>query len=135
MIMSPEYDFRLKITAADAPEAFTLKEFLLRIQGIEEITFLNQYRSETQEYSSTNIIIDLTISAGQVVRAWREVRGIKLTELARQAGRPITRGYLSSLEHNKIQNPGYTHLSRLAEALSISIEDIIIRRMPPKEKE
>lgn len=124
--MSPEFNFYLKINAGDAEEATSLRQFLLRIEGVEEINALAQIRVETDA-------IDLAIPMGKVVRAWRMERGMKGNELARRAGRPITPGYLSQFERDIIHHPSNSHLSRLADALGISIMDIVTRRMPPKK--
>lgn len=133
--MSPEYNFHLKISASGIEEASALREFLLRVRGVEEIAPIDQFRvALAQKRVASQAFIDLATPLGQVVRAWREERGMKLTDLAKQAGRPITKGYISSLEHGKIKQPGDTHLVHLASTLGISVEDILLRRMPPKEK-
>jgi transcriptional regulator with XRE-family HTH domain len=65
---------------------------------------------------------------GEVVRAWREFRGLRPTELAQRAG--VRKSYLSELEHNKTANPKQEHLAKIAEALAIPVLDILARRMP-----
>ncbi len=131
--MSPEYNFHLKMNVADAQEASTLREFLMRVRGVESLEPVDQFKvGTTPGQSSVQNLIDLTTSVGQVVKAWREERGMNSTELAAKAGRPITKGYLSQLEHGKIQRPGANHLNNLAEALGISVDDILAHRIPDK---
>jgi transcriptional regulator with XRE-family HTH domain len=74
--------------------------------------------------------VDLSIPIGTVVRAWREARGLTVTGLAEKAGRPITKGYLSELEHNKTLHPGNVHLTQLARALEIPVRYLINRYFP-----
>jgi transcriptional regulator with XRE-family HTH domain len=74
--------------------------------------------------------VDLSIPIGTVVRAWREARGLTVTQLAERAGRPVTKGYLSELEHNKTLHPGNAHLTKLAGALEIPVRYLINRNFP-----
>lgn len=73
----------------------------------------------------------LETTIGKVVRAWRQHRGLSITELAARAGSPITKGYVSQLERDKIRTPGNEKLGQLARALEISVRDIVNRVMPP----
>jgi transcriptional regulator with XRE-family HTH domain len=79
--------------------------------------------------------VDLNIPIGTVVRAWREARGLTVTQLAEKAGRPVTKGYLSELEHNKTLHPGNVHLTRLARALEIPVRYLINRYSPDEVAE
>jgi transcriptional regulator with XRE-family HTH domain len=63
--------------------------------------------------------VDLSISIGTVVQRWRLARGLTLTELARRAGPPVSKAYLSQVEHGKVQHPGPQHLIALAQALDL----------------
>jgi transcriptional regulator with XRE-family HTH domain len=74
--------------------------------------------------------VDLNIPIGTVVRAWRVARELTVTELAEKAGRPVTKGYLSELEHNKTLHPGNVHLKKLADALEIPVRHLINRYFP-----
>lgn len=67
-------------------------------------------------------------SIGEVVRRWRELRKLTVTEFAKRAG--LTKGYVSELENNKIDNPKPPQLEKLAAALGVSAWDLISRRMP-----
>jgi transcriptional regulator with XRE-family HTH domain len=70
---------------------------------------------------------------GDVVREWRRYRQISLTEFSKRTKR--SKGYISELEHNKIDNPKLDKLKRIAAALGISVRDIVSRRMPDEVNE
>jgi len=70
---------------------------------------------------------------GDVVREFRRDRQISLTDFSRRTG--LSKGYISGLEHNKIDNPKSDKLKRLAAALRISERDIVSRRMPHEVKD
>jgi transcriptional regulator with XRE-family HTH domain len=70
---------------------------------------------------------------GDVVREWRGYRQISLTEFSKRT--KLTKGYISELEHNKIDNPKTDKLERMAEPLGISVLDILSRRMPDEVKD
>ncbi len=53
---------------------------------------------------------------GDVVKAWREARGLTVTELANRAGEPISKGYISEVENNKIRKPNDEYLIRIKAA-------------------
>jgi transcriptional regulator with XRE-family HTH domain len=80
--------------------------------------------------NSNNDDVDLNIPIGTVVRKWREAKGLTVTQLAEKAGRPVTKGYLSELEHNKTLHPGNVHLTQLAKALGIPVRYLINRFFP-----
>lgn len=67
---------------------------------------------------------------GEVVRAWREWKGLTLTALADLAGSPVSKSYLSSLENGRIQSPGRLHLIRIADALDLPVSVLMTRRLP-----
>ncbi len=75
-----------------------------------------------------NVIFHASI--GEVVRAWREARELSVTELAERSGSPITKGYISQLEHNKVRQPSDDHLVRIAAALRIPVLFLVTRRLP-----
>src|SRR5205085_4052446 len=70
------------------------------------------------------------IPLGDVIKAWREARGLTVTELAARAGEPISKGYISEVENNKIRKPNDEYLIRIAAALDIPIEYLVLRRLP-----
>ena len=71
---------------------------------------------------------ELIIPVGEVIRNWREFRGLSITELAEMA--KLSKGYISQVENDKIKRPSDQQLAKLAGALEIEVWDIIARRMP-----
>lgn len=60
---------------------------------------------------------------GVRLAAWREVRGLSLSETARVAG--ITKSYLKKLEDGGVENPGMLTVGRIARALQVSLSDLL----------
>lgn len=81
----------------------------------------------------TTIPAVLEIPLGEVVKSWREHRGLSVTEFAERAG--ISKAYVSELEHRKIETPGKKRMSQLATGLAIDYWDLVQRRMPPTSPE
>jgi transcriptional regulator with XRE-family HTH domain len=79
--------------------------------------------------------VNLHITIGMVVKSWREWRGYSVTQLAELCGRPITKGYISGLERDKIRQPGDDHLILLSRALEIPVLYLVTRRLPEEESE
>jgi transcriptional regulator with XRE-family HTH domain len=75
------------------------------------------------------IPVTLKRSIGKCVRAWREYRRLRPSDLAEKA--QVTRSYISSLEHNAIKNPNDEHLIRIADALGIDVMVLFTRQLPP----
>jgi transcriptional regulator with XRE-family HTH domain len=73
----------------------------------------------------------LRVPLGQVIRAWRMARGLTLAELAARAGPPMTRGYLSQLENDRIHTPSEEKVAQLAAALGIEPLVLLTRQFPP----
>jgi len=69
---------------------------------------------------------------GDVVREWRQYWRISLTDFCQQT--KLSKGYVSELEHNKIENPKKDKLEVLAKALGISVIDMVSRCMPPRDR-
>ncbi|GER89784.1 hypothetical protein KDW_39460 [Dictyobacter vulcani] len=68
---------------------------------------------------------------GTVIRAWRHVRGLSVTDLAVAAGFGKNgRGYISRIEHGQIRHLGEERLLRLANALHLQRTDLLLHRMP-----
>jgi transcriptional regulator with XRE-family HTH domain len=72
-------------------------------------------------------------SIGDVVRRWRTFHKLNVTEFAKRAG--LTKGYVSELENNKIDNPTPPNLEKLAAAIGISVLELHARKMPPPARE
>jgi transcriptional regulator with XRE-family HTH domain len=60
---------------------------------------------------------------GQRIRKLREAQGIGLAELARTAA--VSKGYLHDLENQPSANPTLDTLRRMADALNVTIADLI----------
>lgn len=75
----------------------------------------------------------LDIPLGEVVKAWREFRGLSVTAFAARAG--IPKAYVSELEHLKIDRPGTKRMGELAAGLGIDYWDLAQRRQPPPASE
>jgi XRE family transcriptional regulator of biofilm formation len=60
---------------------------------------------------------------GQRIKRFRETLGMTLAELARKAD--ISKGYLHSLENQAPANPTLDTLKKVAEALDLTIADLI----------
>jgi transcriptional regulator with XRE-family HTH domain len=72
-------------------------------------------------------------SIGDVVRQWRTFRKLNLTEFAKKAG--LSKGYVSGLENNKIENPTPPNLEKLANGIEISVLELLARRLPGNSAE
>jgi transcriptional regulator with XRE-family HTH domain len=72
----------------------------------------------------------LDVPIGEVVKAWREYRGLSVTEFAERAG--IPKAYVSELEHLRIDRPGTKRMGELAAGLGINYWDLVQRRLPPE---
>lgn len=70
------------------------------------------------------------LPTGTVIKAWREYRGMKATQLAETAG--LSRPYVSILESNKIKHPSNEQLGKLALALKVPLIDLIRGQLPPQ---
>lgn len=70
----------------------------------------------------------LEIPIGDVVKAWREHRGLSVTDFAARTG--IPKAYISELEHHKIAMPGKKRMAQLATGLSIDYWSLVQRQMP-----
>ena len=86
------------------------------------------YNSPSAELPSVEL---LDIPVGEVIKKWREHKSLNLTELAALSG--MAKGYLSQIEHGKINMPNTAVLRRISAALGISPWDII-HRVDPENK-
>lgn len=60
---------------------------------------------------------------GENIKSIRENKGIGVNELSRLSG--VNASYISALERNEKKNPSIEILTKLANALEITLEDII----------
>lgn len=72
---------------------------------------------------------ECTVSLGDTVKRWREYRGLTLNQFAKIA--QISKGYISDIEHNRINQPKAEQLVRLAAGLNISVRELISCTLPP----
>lgn len=74
------------------------------------------------------------IKEKMTLRQWRAVQGISVKKLAEDAG--ISQRTLYSYEHNidSLRNASYEVLESLADALSISVNDIFLSPSSEKPK-
>lgn len=67
-------------------------------------------------------VVDRMLAGENLVRVWRQHRGLTLEDLAQRAG--ISKGYLSNIESG--QRVGTVDkLKLIAEALNLTIDDIV----------
>lgn len=68
---------------------------------------------------------------GDRIRGYRGTAGVTQAELARQAG--VSKAYLSELEGNAGRRPSADVLLRIAEALGVTIADLLGKTVKPGE--
>lgn len=61
----------------------------------------------------------------QRLRAYRELRGLSLSELARQSG--VSKAYLSQIENGRSRSASADKLYDLASALGVTLYDLMGR--------
>lgn len=74
------------------------------------------------------------VPLGQVVRAWRLHRNLSYGKLVEKGGTPLSKGYLSQLECNKIRQPGSKHMEALTKGLEIDPTILLARIFPGQEQ-
>ena len=70
------------------------------------------------------------IPVGEVIRAWREARGLTQAQLAERVGGRTGQGHVSQVETGGIAGPDPFLLMKIADALDISPEVLHMRRFP-----
>src|ERR1700680_850230 len=60
---------------------------------------------------------------GERIRTWRTEKSMSLPALAERAG--LSKGLISKLENNEDSNPSLATLYKIAEALEVTIADIL----------
>lgn len=63
----------------------------------------------------------------------RESRGIGVNELARRSG--VNASYISAIENGRRENPSKEILSKIADALEIPVEELLVEKMRTNEDE
>lgn len=74
-----------------------------------------------------------TKSLGNYIKFKREIKGLRLKDVAENAGMSIA--YLNRLEGNKRSNPSFSILTRLANTLEVSILDLMQIHLKVNEPE
>jgi transcriptional regulator with XRE-family HTH domain len=75
---------------------------------------------------------------GERIRTWRTEKNMTLPALADRAG--LSKGLISKLENNEDSNPSLSTLYKIAEALEITVADILeteqaqLKRIIPEEQ-
>lgn len=67
------------------------------------------------------------------LRIIRESKGIGVNELARRSG--VNASYISSIENGKKGNPSKDILNKIADALEIPVEELLVEKMRTNEDE
>jgi len=75
---------------------------------------------------------------GERIRTWRTEKNLTLPALAERAG--LSKGLISKLENNEDSNPSLSTLYKIAEAMDITVADILdteqvqLKRIIPEEQ-
>src|SRR5205814_1976392 len=75
------------------------------------------------------------ISIGEVVRAWREYRGLTPSELLARTSGAISKAYLFQLENDIIHRPSDKKLKAIAQALDVPPTYLITRQFPEMKED
>lgn len=110
LVVIPEDEYNALVEAAeDAEDVAAGRMILGRIAAGEG------------EFVPSDVVMRM-VEGENPIRVYRELRGMSAKELAEKAG--IAQAYLSQLETGKREGPVAT-LRRLAEALSVTIDDLV----------
>lgn len=110
LVVLPEADYEALVAAAeDATDIATVRRFKERLaSGEEELV--------------PAAIVDRLVAGENAIRVWREHRGLSASSLAEKAG--IAQAFLSQIETGK-RDGTVTTLKKLADALSVTVDDLI----------
>jgi transcriptional regulator with XRE-family HTH domain len=91
-------------------------------QGVVEwsTTVADLHRQEYSESQGNNRMVQRRL--GEILKTARERRGLSLYALAEKSG--VDRGLLWRIEQGQVNNPKAENLSRIAEALGLSLTDV-----------
>ncbi len=95
------------------------------LEDAEDIKDIETSLKAIQDGTETTIPSDITfaiLDGTNPIRAWREHKQIKMSELAKQVG--ISAAYLSQIENNK-RNPTIDTLKNIARQLDIDVDVLI----------
>jgi len=110
LVVMPEDVFeRLREAAEMAEDVAAYDEFKRRLAAGEEELI-------------PSAVVDRILAGENLVRVWREHRGLTVAALAEKAG--ITQPYLSQIETGKREGTLQT-MKKIAEALKIGLDDLV----------
>ncbi|PZO04142.1 MAG: transcriptional regulator [Hyphomicrobiales bacterium] len=110
LVVMPENVFeRLREAAEMAEDVAAYDEFKRRLAAGEE------------EFVPSEVV-DRILSGENLVRVWREHRGMTVAALAEKAG--ITQPYLSQIETGKREGTLQT-MKKIADALGVTLDDLV----------
>ena len=110
LVVLPEADYAAIMSAVeDASEAEIVRVFKERLAAGEEELI-------------PSAMVDRMLAGENLVRVWREHRGLTASALAAQAG--IAQPYLSQIETGKREGTLQT-MKKIADALRVKLDDLV----------
>ncbi len=110
MVLLTEYDYLCLLDAADDRS------------DLEAVAKFRSNLASSEEELIPSSIVDRMLGGENLVRVWREYRGLSVKALAEAAN--IAPAYLSQLETGKREGTVKT-LSSLAAALNVKMDDLV----------
>ena len=100
------------------------QKLLDAVSMLEDIRAYDDAKAKLQAGEETipSKVVYALVDGENPIRVWRDYRGLTQQQLAEKAG--ISKPYLSQLESGK-RNGTTEVLSKLAEALQVSLEDLV----------
>jgi len=92
------------------------------LEAAEDLAAIAAYDAAREQETVPVAFVDRMLAGESLVRLWREHRGTGQENLAAAAG--ISKAYLSQIENGR-RRPTVETLRRLADALSISVDDLL----------
>lgn len=110
LVVLPEAEYAaLLAIAEDAEDGEIVREFKRKLAaGEEELV--------------PSAVVDRILNGENLVRVWREHRGLSVSALAQMAG--IAQPYLSQIETGKREGTLQT-MKKIADALKITLDDLV----------
>jgi DNA-binding XRE family transcriptional regulator len=96
-------------------------QFLEEADFIEDLILLEEALAAETTESVPVEVVHRIIEGENLIKVWRQYRGLTQQELARQAG--ISRGYLAELEAGKRKGSQAT-LTAIAKVLNLTADDL-----------
>jgi DNA-binding XRE family transcriptional regulator len=110
LVVMPEADYERLLDAVEmAEDVAAYDEFKRRLAAGEEEMV-------------PSAVVDRILAGENLVRVWREHRGLTVSALAEQAG--IAQPYLSQIETGKREGTLQT-MKKIADALKLTVDDLI----------